>query len=757
MTTSNLTLPRGATSVGPGWVPHAWALLGYFVLALLVTYPAAIHFTGAVPGDLIADRDQNLWNLWWVREAIGRLSNPFHTDMLYYPYGTDLYYHTLGLPQALLALLPQMAFGLPAAYNTVLLVSFTLSGYGAFRLALMYTEKALPAFLGGVVFAFTPYTLDALKGQLEVLSVQWLPFYAEAWLRSWQAEGKRRAALLFLAGLFLALAALSSLYYALYLLLFTAAHVAYMAFKTYRASRTNPGEAEQADSPWTVKPTNARNLVLTPVAVGAVSLLLLAPFAAGLLRDRNNPRLEVRADPAHRLAHSADLLSFFAPPHDHPLLPQASNRPGVDEPPLHDYLSLGYAALLLSVVGAWTARKSPGVKFWVGLALLALLLSMGPQLQVGRHLTGVPLPFRLLEPLPGLDAIAKPERLVVLARLCMGVLAAWGAARLLGRFRRDGSKLRAALPFTAVLALLLLELPIHPRYEEPLAVPSAFTTMASNTTEAGGMMEVPFATQQAQTGGERMLAQTVHGHPIMAGYLSRNYNSPIIDSCSPFWGFISPRDVPSPADEIASPLVTANPLLIFNFYNIKYLALYSRYAGPGSALLDPKDRQAYSVIAGQVSGAGPLFKDPDVEVYGVRDDKTPVPGALFHIGAGWYKPEKVLGLPFRWVNGGAGTLCVFSPRPITGTLMLEGTAYGQDQPVTLMQGDKTVVSGSLPQGGIMAPVKSSQITLQAGMIEIKIVAGKPGLTPLSVDPGTKDDRPLTVGIRNVRLEETPQK
>src|SRR5262245_47638015 len=81
---------------------HVWALAGYAILALVATYPAVLHFTTAVPGDLIADRDQNLWNLWWVREALFRPTNPFDTDMLHYPYGANLYYHTLGLPQGLI-------------------------------------------------------------------------------------------------------------------------------------------------------------------------------------------------------------------------------------------------------------------------------------------------------------------------------------------------------------------------------------------------------------------------------------------------------------------------------------------------------------------------------------------------------------------------------------------------------------------------------------------------------------------------------
>src|SRR5438477_9400727 len=120
----------GTEPASIGLWPHLIALLAYFVLAVVVTYPAITHFTTAVPGDLLADRNQNLWNLWWLRESLGRGANPFQTDFLYFPYGADLYYHTLALPLGFIGLLPQFILGLPAAYNTVLIAAFTLSGYG---------------------------------------------------------------------------------------------------------------------------------------------------------------------------------------------------------------------------------------------------------------------------------------------------------------------------------------------------------------------------------------------------------------------------------------------------------------------------------------------------------------------------------------------------------------------------------------------------------------------------------------------------
>lgn len=753
---------------------HLLAILGYFALALLVTYPAIVNFTTQVPGDLLADRDQNLWNLWWAREAIARTTNPFQTGLLYYPYGVNLYYHTLALPLGLIGLLPQLLLGLPAAYNTVLLAAFTLSGYGAFRLALRFLAPGddrgtlapaanyLAAFAGGVVFAFTPYTLDAIKGQLEVLSLQWMPFYAETWIIAWRT---RRTMYGVLAGVFFALAMLSSLYYAAYLLIFSAAFFVYHLLERRRTKDEGPRVRE----------------LLAPVGVAPIiAVLLTLPLTVGLIRERDNPRLAVEASPSHRLAHSADLLSFIAPPHDHILLGwKPTDRPGTNEPPIHDYLGLGYAALALSILGGVVSWRRPSGKFWVILALVAMLLSMGPQLQVGRNLTGIPLPFRLLELLPGADAIAKPERFVVLVRLCMGVLAAWGTAWLfagvVGQLRNPAMS-RQALAFAAVLLLLLVELPIHPRYVEPLNIPAGFQALA--TQEGGALMELPFATQQSETGGERMLYQTAHGRPIMGGYLARTYNSPITDSCGPFWSFISARYLPVEGRDIVSPTMTSRPLDILAYYNIGYIALYNNYNGPGTTPLDPEERARFEDILSRVSTTPPLYTDDYVSLH--RVDPYPresIQPALM-VSDGWYNIEDSGGEPFRWVQGVQGRLCVFTPQNLDLRLSLEVTAFARSQdvtitwesitdrlakeellrsyipflnPITLAQPFRgTAFSGQVATTG--TAIRTDSIFLPAGMTEVRIVPQGEGVTPQSVDPNLKDDRVLTVGIKRVRLE-----
>jgi hypothetical protein len=750
-----------------GLRPHLFALLGYLALALVVTYPAVLHFATAVPGDLVADRDQNLWNLWWLKEALGHGANPFHTNLLYFPYGADLYYHTLAVPLGLIGLVPQLLFGLPAAYNSVLIIAFTLSGYGAFRLALLYAGRRtkdegrrvtnvqlFAAFVGGVVFAFTPYTLDALKGQLEVLSLQWMPLYAEMWIRAmrgtdggrWTVDSGQWWVYALLAGLFLALAAYSSLYYAVYLAVFTLAHIAYKLGVGWRNNAAGRSSVVGRRS----------SVVAVTVTVGLVTLLLTLPLLVGLVADRSDPRLAVEADPQHRLAHSADLLSFFAPPHDHIIFGTWQDQPGVNEPPIHDYVGLGYVALALAIIGSvvgWR-RQGSGTRFWAGLGLLALVLAMGPELQVGRNLTGIPLPFALLDKLPGIDAIAKPERFVVLARLCMGVLAAGGAVWLLERVwrvrHRQGR--RASLAFTLILALLLVELPIHPRYMGPYSIPQGFEALAQQPP--GGLMELPFATQQVDVIGQRMLYQTVHGKPIMAGYLSRRYDSPIIDSCSPFWGFISPLDVPR--EDIASPLVVLRLQDVLNFYEIKYLALYSKNGGPDADPVDPAQMAALEGIVREVAPSQPLYADGYVTLDKVAPVSLNDAPPSFHIGAGWYDVEQSSGTPFRWAEDTSGTLCVFAPRKVTAPIHLEATAFAQDRQMDLSAAGKSIFAGKVTASAFIS-ITTTPVEWQPGITEVRVTASGPGVTPRSVDPNLKDDRLLTVGLRQVYLAIEGQK
>src|SRR5947207_2629608 len=101
-------------SVLRGRLAYTWerlrlgALLAHVFLSVLFTWPLVLNFipgaAAKIPGFMVVDGDQNLWNLWWVRRAVLSGHNPFVTDMIWYPTPVSLYYHTLNAFNGLLAI-----------------------------------------------------------------------------------------------------------------------------------------------------------------------------------------------------------------------------------------------------------------------------------------------------------------------------------------------------------------------------------------------------------------------------------------------------------------------------------------------------------------------------------------------------------------------------------------------------------------------------------------------------------------------------
>src|SRR5512142_362233 len=110
------------------------ALAAYVLLAVILTYPLVLHFTTHVAGDG-GDDPALAWNLWWVPYSILQLhSSPIETSHMFYPIGLDLAFYTLTYLNAFLSIPFQYAFNLVAAANVNLLLSFVLSGFGAYLL-----------------------------------------------------------------------------------------------------------------------------------------------------------------------------------------------------------------------------------------------------------------------------------------------------------------------------------------------------------------------------------------------------------------------------------------------------------------------------------------------------------------------------------------------------------------------------------------------------------------------------------------------
>jgi hypothetical protein len=100
-----------------------------------------------------------VWFLEWPAYAISHGHNPFYSSSIFYPNGINLLSNTgvlsLGVPLAPVT----WAFGPVAAFNVASTLGPTLSSLSMFWLLSRWTRWAPAAFIGGLVFGFSPFAL----------------------------------------------------------------------------------------------------------------------------------------------------------------------------------------------------------------------------------------------------------------------------------------------------------------------------------------------------------------------------------------------------------------------------------------------------------------------------------------------------------------------------------------------------------------------------------------------------------------------
>ncbi len=569
---------------------HLAVLTGYFLLTILGTWPLAQAFTRAVPGG--GDAWQHLWNLWWMRQALTTPTDPFFTDALYYPHGVSLLFHTLvPLESALTVPFQLLGVDLVPLYNAVLMGSFVLAGYGTWLLVRDLTGHAGAAFVAGFAFAFCPYHLGHLLGHMNLASLQWIPLYLWALLRACGAPGtpltfttetprqgdhykdlasakgcegtrseeikvltgateekrqrpiaaqpqiKNRASLVIPAknlgvagapwwnlrrtpqsawavpaGLFLAANAWTEWIYVAFLGVFTA------GYGLWRLLVDGPDRAGRRG--W--GPIIGR-MAIIGIVFGALAGPLLIRTAAA-----QAGQTWMRFPPHETLVYSSDIVDSFVPSGLHPLLGGPARELERQQPERNTAersVFLGYTVLALAAA-ALLWRRQRGAAFWALAAGGAWLLSLGPLLHVGGRATftafgvTIPLPYlALYNWVPGFSVMRVPARFAVLASLALAVLAGYTLTAIADRWGRRSFIMSTMMVVLMAAEFLVLPYPLAaagyhiPFYEQVAREPGRFA-----------LLELPLRPMS-----DYLAYQTVHGKPLVYGYLSRQPPDPFVE------------------------------------------------------------------------------------------------------------------------------------------------------------------------------------------------------------------------------------
>lgn len=730
----SLIQPGGDGAERPSWRLHVAVLLAFVLLSIVATWPTAAHFTTQALGEHYFDRAQSIWNLWWIKRALLDLhTNPFATDLLFYPHGADLYFQNLSLPNKLIMIPVMLALGTTAAYNFGMMLAVALTGYAGFRLVLYLTGSVPGALFGGIVIGFNPLMQEWLRGHINLLNAQWFILCTEFYLRAFDG-GRRRDALL--AGLFFALAMLTVGYYEIYLLVFFALHLVWWVMGRegvgWRERLVAVGRRAFPVAGWAAL---VAGVIAAPYVIGAVVSL-----GKGMVLTRSPLDVERTA------VDSMDLLSFVVPDRDHWLFGAGPWWGSTVNPAIHEYGTIGLVALVVAVAGAWAVRRLPGVWLWATLGVLGLLMSLGPVLRVngvGRFGdVEIPMLYGLLQHIPPFSIMRAPERYMLLAYVALAVLGGAGVRWMVGAM----SGYRRQVVFAAVTVLLLIELPFHARYTEAMAAPSSLAALAGEQG-AGALLELPL-TQHGWIETPRMYNQIAHGRPITSGYLSRPIIDPYTQACSPLRVFNQGLEAagasittPGPENEIEAILAATG---------FSHIAVYKQqFATPEQ--LEPVPGDVLDPLQELAGVLGTVVADDDTATLYRLNGTTERPGLFLQEGPDWHAPETSEGRPFQWVNGARADICVHSPAPHTSSLVMHATSFAKPRHLVVRVGEQAVLDEEVPADGAMHALRTQEIEWPRGYQRVTITVPEGSDSPRDLDQGS-DSRKLSVGFTEVTVE-----
>jgi hypothetical protein len=776
----------------------------FFTLTVLFTWPLLLNFSDHVisaggSGDIWA----HLWNIWWMKQSLTALhTSPFYTDYIFYPDGVSLRFHALNQLGGLISIPLQALFGLIPAFNILVLFNLTMAGFGAYLLARYVLTlispdlepPLLPCIAAGIAFAYSAGEASFVRlGQLELMSIEWLPFGVLFLLRavlevesyklkvetgSSAGEGNSTPSPTTGEGNSTPSPATgegnstpspttgegnstpsptagegwggvrplwrqwrsSPTFHALaagFFIVLASQHTWYygLYLLIFAALIGLYALIVRWRQGWRVRLLLVRQLA---IAIGGFALAVSWALLPMIQELRSEPQL---ASPLGTIVYNAiDLPALFRPG---PSL--LWGKPTIIDASWY----IGAVAGLLALAGLVVAsrqRRSRSLAIFLALsALFFFVLALGPYLklqpggeEVLVHLGGtngprLPLPFLLLDKLPVIGGIARiASRYSIMGMLCVALLAAIGLNYLTQRRAPQGwqKMLLTALP-TLLVALMMIE--AIPAGGQPMlqpATPAFFSRLANDPPGSYAIMEVPNDRPALY-----MYYQTTHQQKLLGGYVSRHYDYPFqLETPAVrqlyFTGKLEQQD------DIIDRNLAATGMAVLHYYNIRYLVIHENMFSPG-------ERAQLQQVIDQIWPNAQPERDGDLSVYTVTSPPTSTQPALELGSFGWNLLERSAKEgSWRWTAGDA-TLAIWSPQPLTATLTTTVYSYAMPRHLDVSLNGSRIATQEV---GVAQIPLTLTLSLQSGM---NLIAFHPheGAAP---DP-SGSNRMLAIGFKKITL------
>lgn len=551
--------------------------LGYCLLALIYSYPLIMHITTHI-GGAAGDGPRFLWNLWWFQQALCRGFDLFSCDWLFFPVGAELVFHTLTPLHGFLALPFVSPAALTILNNLFYLGGSVIAGLVFYQAGRDFGHRRQAAFIGGAVFAFSPYHSIRGYGHFNLASTYIISLAAWRLLRLI----KRGTALDSLVlGVVFGAVIYVDFYYTVYVLLLACALVSYsplimnphklsfgfmhrlgtvllwfglggLALVVVSGNLTEHGLKPLVSfgfrtptnfvltgmglrlvdliRQWcklSAQPGKLRKLVVGLLGAAVVAAMVSLPLSSRIVKSAHSFD-RIKSERFFCMFYSADLFSLFIPPPGHTAsggeLARLIERPTTG---LEQWVYPGLLVTIMAGLGFCLKRREPLVRLWFGVGLLAAVLAMGPVL----HACGeavhpadrsdpLRLPFSVIMELPLLGGIRVPSRFAVIISLGFG----WVVSSVLSSLPPTNLRRKIILPILS--SLVLLDLAMLPYPLQVIPDYSRLGQVLAESPKGFSILEVPLeASDGYRTVGKtnelQFVRQSYHRRPILGGHVSR--------------------------------------------------------------------------------------------------------------------------------------------------------------------------------------------------------------------------------------------
>lgn len=436
-----------------------------------------------------------LWVFQWPTFAIGHGLNPFFSEYLIAPLGTNLAWSSSTGPGIVLAPLV-ILLGPVLAYNLLATISLALSAWFAELLILRLVDSRAGAILGGLVYGFSPYLLGHSWGHvtitLAVLPPAALILLHEAFVRQewhWWTTGG-------LAGLAV------TLQFITFVETLAITAVAVIIVTILLVVQRHHLIREKVAYAW-------RTLLATGAAFVVLSSYPLWTLLFGAQRLGRGT-----VEPPD--AYVTDLLNFVVPTVTTRFIPGfiASSSAHVTTGVVESGGYIGVGLLLICVFTTVRLWHSLVVRTAAITGFVLAILSLGPRLHVDGTVLNIPLPFAIFDQLPLVGNILA-ARIMGVTDLSVAVLVAFFI-----RYLRDLG-IWPKLAGTALVAFgLFLQYPVLPVPLTGYSIPRYFTSSGVDRIPQGSVALVaPYDTNGTDDAPQTWQAASGFRFKMPEGYV----------------------------------------------------------------------------------------------------------------------------------------------------------------------------------------------------------------------------------------------